>query len=558
MRVGDPRARLWQRMGRHGRAARAQRMEVLRRAVRGRPRARGRVVGRCSCCAACCRRCSRSRWARWSARCSAASRLAAAARGRRRRVRAAAGARAAPPGGRREPRQPHRGLALRPAHRAPACARRAWATSRTPSSPATSRWRATSTSASPGRRCRSRWTSSPRGLVEMIGGLASARRAVRRTRGGRRCCSAGAWLATHWLLRESGVWRDRNTDEVREAQRHADYAYRLAVDPPAAKELRLFGLGGLDDRALRGAAPAPVRAAVARDAAARAAGAVEPAARARRERRRVLVAGRRGGRRAARARSRWSSFAHGRGGHEHDRVRRAVVGARRRRGAGRRGAAPASDAMAPAGALRRAATRAADGAAGARDPLSRRHVRAIPAAGAPVLEGFDLTIPAGSSLAIVGQNGAGKTTLAKLLCRLYDPQAGAIEVDGVDLRELDLDGWRARVTAVFQDFIRFELPLRDNVAPAGAPDDVDPRGARARRARRSSPSSTRSSRAATRAAPTCRAASGSASRWRARCARCGSAPGSCCSTSRPRSSTCAARPRSSTASSPPRATPPRS
>ena len=53
---------------------------------------------------------------------------------------------------------------------------------------------------------------------------------------------AGAWLATHWLLRESAVWRDRNTDEVREAQRHADYAYRLAVDPPAAKELRLFGL----------------------------------------------------------------------------------------------------------------------------------------------------------------------------------------------------------------------------------------------------------------------------------------------------------------------------
>jgi ABC-type multidrug transport system fused ATPase/permease subunit len=89
-----------------------------------------------------------------------------------------------------------------------------------------------------------------------------------------------------------------------------------------------------------------------------------------------------------------------------------------------------------------------------------------------VLEGFDLAVPAGSSLAIVGQNGAGKTTLAKLLCRLYDPQRGAIEVDGVDLRDLDLPGWRARVAAVFQDFIRFELPLRDNVAPAGAPDDV--------------------------------------------------------------------------------------
>src|SRR5437870_2916554 len=55
---------------------------------------------------------------------------------------------------------------------------------------------------------------------------------------------AGAWLATHWLLRESSVWRDRNTEEVRQAQRHADYAYRLAVEPPAAKELRLFGLAG--------------------------------------------------------------------------------------------------------------------------------------------------------------------------------------------------------------------------------------------------------------------------------------------------------------------------
>jgi ABC-type multidrug transport system fused ATPase/permease subunit len=92
--------------------------------------------------------------------------------------------------------------------------------------------------------------------------------------------------------------------------------------------------------------------------------------------------------------------------------------------------------------------------------------------GATVLDGFELTIPAGSSLAIVGQNGAGKTTLAKLLCRLYDPQRGAIEVDGIDVRDLDLISWRSRLTAVFQDFVRLELPLRDNVAPAGAPDDV--------------------------------------------------------------------------------------
>jgi ATP-binding cassette, subfamily B, bacterial len=53
-----------------------------------------------------------------------------------------------------------------------------------------------------------------------------------------------AWGSTHWLLRESGVWKDRNTPEVRSAQRPADCAYRLAVDPQPAKELRLFGLAG--------------------------------------------------------------------------------------------------------------------------------------------------------------------------------------------------------------------------------------------------------------------------------------------------------------------------
>jgi ABC-type multidrug transport system fused ATPase/permease subunit len=87
---------------------------------------------------------------------------------------------------------------------------------------------------------------------------------------------------------------------------------------------------------------------------------------------------------------------------------------------------------------------------------------------APVLDGFDLVIPAGSSLAIVGPNGAGKTTLAKLICRLYDPDAGVVLVDGVDLREVGVGAWRSRLAAVFQDFVRFELPLRDNVAPSGA------------------------------------------------------------------------------------------
>src|ERR1044071_4289255 len=81
------------------------------------------------------------------------------------------------------------------------------------------------------------------GLVEMIAGLAAAI-VLSAYAWWAPIVLGGGWLATHWLLRESGVWRDRNTDEVRGAQRDADYAYRLAVDPPASKELRLFGLGG--------------------------------------------------------------------------------------------------------------------------------------------------------------------------------------------------------------------------------------------------------------------------------------------------------------------------
>src|SRR5438874_7845544 len=81
------------------------------------------------------------------------------------------------------------------------------------------------------------------GLVDMMAGLASAA-VLAAYAWWAPLLLGGAWLATHWLLRESAVWRDRNTDEVRGAQRDADYAYRLAVDPAPAKELRLFGLAG--------------------------------------------------------------------------------------------------------------------------------------------------------------------------------------------------------------------------------------------------------------------------------------------------------------------------
>jgi ATP-binding cassette subfamily B protein len=85
-----------------------------------------------------------------------------------------------------------------------------------------------------------------------------------------------------------------------------------------------------------------------------------------------------------------------------------------------------------------------------------------------VLDGLDLTIPAGASLAVVGLNGAGKTTLVKLLCRLYEPESGRITADGVDIRSFDGAAWQRRVAAIFQDFVHFELPVRDNVGFAAA------------------------------------------------------------------------------------------
>lgn len=84
--------------------------------------------------------------------------------------------------------------------------------------------------------------------------------------------------------------------------------------------------------------------------------------------------------------------------------------------------------------------------------------------GAPVLDGLDLTLPVGTSTALIGVNGAGKTTLVKLLAGIYTPDTGAVRVDGTDLRELDPDSWQRGFAVTFQDFLRYELSLRDNVA----------------------------------------------------------------------------------------------
>ena len=74
------------------------------------------------------------------------------------------------------------------------------------------------------------------------------------------------------------------------------------------------------------------------------------------------------------------------------------------------------------------------------------------------------------------------TTTSGGLDRLYDPQSGAIEIEGVDLREIEADEWRSRITAVFQDFVRHELPLCDNISPLRIDDDlVDARPQRRQR-----------------------------------------------------------------------------
>ena len=88
---------------------------------------------------------------------------------------------------------------------------------------------------------------------------------------------------------------------------------------------------------------------------------------------------------------------------------------------------------------------------------------AYPGTDRVVLDSVNLALPAGAVVALVGENGAGKTTLVKLLCKLYEPTAGRILVDGVELGRIRADEWRKRLAGAFQDFFRFELPARHSV-----------------------------------------------------------------------------------------------
>ena len=94
--------------------------------------------------------------------------------------------------------------------------------------------------------------------------------------------------------------------------------------------------------------------------------------------------------------------------------------------------------------------------------------------GRVALTGISFNIQPGETIAIVGENGAGKTTLIKLLLRFFDTTTGQVQLNGHDLRQIDIEAWRSRVSAVFQDFGRYVYSVRDNVllARAGVQEDA--------------------------------------------------------------------------------------
>ncbi len=98
-----------------------------------------------------------------------------------------------------------------------------------------------------------------------------------------------------------------------------------------------------------------------------------------------------------------------------------------------------------------------------------------PGADAPVFDGLDLHLPPGHKLALVGENGAGKTTLIKLMVGLYRPDAGRISLDGLDLADWDPAALRRRVGVIFQDFVRYQMLVGENIGAGDveAFDDED-------------------------------------------------------------------------------------
>ena len=398
---------------------------------------------------------------------------------RRDRVRRVPGAHPAPPGGQLQPREPHRGLALRPPDggvRRP---------------PGMGHLERPELDERPHDGARLRPRHHRPAAVDRHG-----LHRERARRDGRRASAPAivlvavrvvgadrarrvAWASTHWLLRESAVWRDRNTDEVRNAQRHADYAYRLAVDAPAAKELRLFGLAAWVVERFAARRRRLYELQWRGDAAARASGDRLPRDRARRQRRRVLGARRRGVERHASSLGAVVVYLQTAIGTERDRVRRPELGARRRRRAGCRDAPARGGDGAGRRARRTARARAADGDAGARDPVPRRHLRLRDerAAGARRLRPHD-----------PGRHVDGDRRPERRRARRRSRSCCAASTTRSRARSRSTASTSATSSSpsgarasppCSRTSSASSCPLRANVAPRGAPD-ADDRGARSR------------------------------------------------------------------------------
>jgi ATP-binding cassette subfamily B protein len=89
---------------------------------------------------------------------------------------------------------------------------------------------------------------------------------------------------------------------------------------------------------------------------------------------------------------------------------------------------------------------------------------AYPGTDRRILSNFNFTLYPGERVALIGENGQGKTTVVKLITRLYDPTEGSILLDGVDLREYDLADLHSEIGVIFQDFMRYEMTARENIA----------------------------------------------------------------------------------------------
>ena len=307
------------------------------------------------------------------------------------------------------------------------------------------------------------------GLVELVGGLAVGRGAVRVTPGGRRWCSAApGWPPTGCCARARSGATATPTRCARPARRRLRLpAGRRPAGGQGAAPVRP---GRLDDRPLRRPAAAGSTSCSTRPpgcGSGRCSGAwcwssaanvvvfwslADAAADGRLEPRR-----------------RWSCSPRSPSARQHDRLRRAQLGARRRgrAGGGRRcGSTPA---MAPAGRAAARAPAPAEAMPAGRDPLPRPHASPTRRGDARCSTASTSTIPAGLVARDRrperrGQDHAGQAAVPALrpAGRARSRSTASTSASSTSTR------WRARVTAVFQDFIRFELPLRDNVAPAGA------------------------------------------------------------------------------------------